>query len=127
MNTQSKPVSLLEQAAQIPQLERGKLSSLREGPAGPYYNHQYRKDGKHVSRYVPRDQVPALQGAIDGFQQFTQLVEQYVDQVVDQTRRQIAGDSKKNPPPRRRRTTALPKTPRSRKSSTTSVPKPPAG
>jgi hypothetical protein len=34
-------------------MERGTLSVIRQGPAGPYYNHQCYEEGRHVSRYVP--------------------------------------------------------------------------
>jgi hypothetical protein len=77
-------------------LERGKLSILREGPEGPFYNHQFPQDGKYVTRYVPRDQVPAVQQAIDGYKEFDQLVERYVDEMVQKTRAEIAAGSKKN-------------------------------
>ena len=99
MKTESFPPTFLQQAAQIPQMERGKLSVIREGPDGPYFNHQVRKDGKNVSRYVPRDQVPAVQAALDGYQKFQGLVDQHVDQIVDQTRREIASGSKKSRAP----------------------------
>lgn len=102
MNTPADPQILLQQAARIAHLERGKLSILRESPTGPFYNHQCRENGKNVSRYVPRDQVQAVQEAIDGYAQFQKLVEQYVDEVVAKTRTEIAADSKKSlsPPPR---------------------------
>ena len=87
--------SLLQQAAQIPQLERGSLSVIRQGPDGPYFNHQCRQDGKSVSRYVPRDQAPAVEAAIAGYGQFQQLIDEYVDQKVSETRAEIAADSKK--------------------------------
>lgn len=96
MNPKPSLQSILQQAAQIPRLERGKLSILREGPDGPYYNHQSRQGGKNVSRYIPREQVPAVQEAIDGYAKFTGLIDQYVDELVDQTRKEIAADSKKN-------------------------------
>ena len=95
MKPKSSPQHLLEQAAQIQRMERGKLSILREGPEGPYFNHQCRQDGKNVSRYVPRDQVQATQEAIDGYNQFTQLIEEYVDLSVAKTRAEIAARSKK--------------------------------
>lgn len=94
--TKSNPQVLLQQAAQIARLERGKLSIIREGPNGPFYNHQYRQDGKNLTRYVPRDQVPAVQKAIDSYAQFQKLVQQYVDEVVAATRVEIAAGSKKN-------------------------------
>ena len=90
------PQSLLQKVAEIPQMERGSLSIIRQGPDGPYYNHQCREDGKQVSRYVPRDQVEAVQRAIDGYQEFKQHVENYVDAAVTRTRAEIAAGSKKN-------------------------------
>lgn len=98
------PQSLLQEAAQIKRMERGKLSILREGPSGPFYNHQSRVEGKNVSRYVPRDQVPAVQEAIEGYALFQKLIDQYVDQTVERTRAQIAAEagSKKNRTPSRR-------------------------
>jgi hypothetical protein len=102
MTTKPSAPELLQQAAQIPQLERGKLSIIRQGPEGPYYNHQYRKDGKYVTRYVSREQAPAVQSAIDGFKKFDQLIEQYVDQAVEKTRAEIAAGSSKKKKRRRR-------------------------
>ena len=96
MNAKSDAKILLQQAAQISQLERGKLSIIRQGPTGPFYNHQSRQGGKNVSRYIPREQAPAVQEAIDGYARFQALIEQYVDQVVQRTRAEIAAASKKN-------------------------------
>lgn len=99
MNDQNSPQSLLEQMAQIPQLERGKLCVVRQGPDGPYYNHQTWENGKNVSRYVPRDQVPAVQNAIDGFHRFQELSDQYVEVMIEKTRAEIGGVKKKKPRP----------------------------
>lgn len=90
MNTKSNPQSLFQQAARIPRLERGKLSIMREGAEGPFYNHQCREGGRNVSRYIPRDQAPAVQEAIDGYAKFQALIGEYVDQIVDRTREEIA-------------------------------------
>ena len=111
MKSKTSPQSLLQQAAQIPHLERGKLSIIRQGPNGPYYNHQERKDGQNVSRYIPPAQIPAVQNAIDGYQNFHQLIEQYVDEVVQMTRADIAGFKKKS----RRQKSSSPKTPKSKR------------
>ena len=105
---------LLQQAAQIAHLERGSLSIIRQGPDGPYFNHQCRQDGKNVSRYVPRDQVPAVQAALDGYQQFQQCIAAYVDQKVAQTRALIAADSKKKSRPDSRPPLRSPRKPRSK-------------
>jgi hypothetical protein len=96
MTLKSSPASLMAQAAQIPHLERGKLSIIRQGPNGPYYNHQFPQDGKYVTRYVPRDQAAAVQQAIDGCKEFDRLMERYVDEMVQKTRTEIAAGSKKN-------------------------------
>jgi hypothetical protein len=51
MTNQITPQSLLQQIAQIPHMERGKLCVLRDGPQGPYYNHQTWEKGKNIARY----------------------------------------------------------------------------
>jgi hypothetical protein len=100
MNPPITPQSLLHQIAQIKHMERGKLCLLRQGPDGPYYNHQTWDKGKNVSRYVPREQVPAVQEAIAGYAQFQKLVQEYVQLMVQRTRaEQAAGLKKKNPRP----------------------------
>ena len=98
MNTKINPQSLLHQIAQIQHMERGKLCVLREGPNGPYFNHQTWEDGKNVSRYVPPDQVQALQDAIAGYQQFQSLTQQYAQFIVDKTRIERQAGSKKKTP-----------------------------
>lgn len=82
-------------------MERGKLSIIREGPSGPFYKIQAREDGKNVTRYVPRDQVPATEEAIEGYQKFQTLTEQYAQLKIQETRAAIAARSKKKnrPPP----------------------------
>lgn len=95
MNDSISPQSLLEQAGQIPHLERGKLCVLRDGPNGPYYNCQAWENGKNVSRYVPAEQVTAVQEAIAGYGRFQQLIGQFVEQKVQSTRAEIAAGVKK--------------------------------
>jgi len=96
MNTSITPESMLQQMAQIQPLERGKLCIFRQGSNGPYYNHQTWEHGENVSRYVPQDQVPALQQALAGYAQFQHLLEQYV-QLMEQRSRaaRVAGAKKK--------------------------------
>jgi len=101
MNQSISPQTLLQQIAQLQHLERGKLCIIRQGPNGPYYNHQTWENGKNVSRYVPADQVPALRQAIAGYQQFQSLVEQYVQLMVQKSRAERAAGSKKKTPPLR--------------------------
>ncbi len=92
-------------------MDRGVISVMRQGPKGAYYNHQCHEQGRNVSRYVPREQVPALQEAIEGHHRFGQLMEQYAQLMVDKTRAErMAGLKKKRPRPSS-------SSPRTRKSS----------
>ena len=95
MNSKSTPKSLLNDIAQIQHLDRGTVSVLRQGPQGPYYNHQCYENGRNVSRYVPPEQVPELQAAIDGYRQVQELMAKYVQLMVEKTRAQRAAGAKK--------------------------------
>lgn len=86
MTTASTSKLILKQIAQIQHMERGKLCRIRTGPSGPYYNHQTWEQGHNVVRYVPRDQVPALQAAITGYQDYLKLTQTYADLIIAQTR-----------------------------------------
>lgn len=66
-------------------MERGKLCRMG---GRPHYNHQTWRDGRNVVRYVPASQADFLREAIDGYQQFIKLAEQYADEVIKQTRRE---------------------------------------
>ena len=108
MEPKLTPESLLQQIAQIHHLERGTVSILRQGPQGPYYNHQCYENGRNVSRYVPPEQVPELQAAIDGYHQVQELMAQYVQLMVERTRAERAAGAKKKGLPRPE--SSLPKT-----------------
>ena len=96
---QPTPESLLHQIAQIQRLDRGFLSIIRQGPNGPYYNHQCYEGGRKVTRYVAAEELPALQEAIQAYRRFQELVDQYVALVVERTRAERkAGFKKKTPP-----------------------------
>lgn len=82
-------------------MERGKLSVIRQGPSGPFYKIQAREDGKNLTRYVPRDEVPATEEAIEGYKRFQQLTEQYAQLKIQETRAALAAGSKKKPQARR--------------------------
>jgi len=103
MSTKPTPESILRQIAQIHRMDHGTVSVIRQGPHGPYYNHQRYEDGRNVSRYVPTEQVPELKQAIEGYRRFQELVKQYVQLRVEQTRAERQAGSKKrarspNPP-----------------------------
>jgi len=112
MNAKPIPQSLLHDIAQIQPVERGTVSVLRQGPQGPYYNHQCYENGRNVSRYVPPEQVPDLKAAIDHYHQVQALMAQYLQLMVEKTRAErAAGAKKKTPRPNS-------SWPRSRKSNT---------
>ena len=99
MNPKSTSESILQDIAQIQRLDRGTLNVIRQGPDGPYYNHQCYEDGRNVSRYVPSPQVAELKEAIEGYRRFQKLVEQYVEIMVEKTRAERQAGLKKDPTP----------------------------
>jgi len=92
-------------------MERGKLSVIRESSSGPFYKLQAREHGKNRTRYVPRDQVKAVQEAVAGYQLYQSLTGEYAQQVIQRTRESISGRSKK------KRTHRSLSSPKARKSS----------
>ena len=86
---------LLQQIAQIQHMEPGKLCVLRQGPNGPYYNLQWREQGKAFSRYVPAEQVEVLAQHTANYQTFQNLVGQYAQLVIQRTRAERAAGFKK--------------------------------
>lgn len=100
MNTSTKQ-HLLQQIAAIPAMERGKLSAYsfkeRSGHSGPYYKLQSWQEGKNLTRYVPADELTAVQAALDGYARYEELTRQYAELVIAETRQNIAGAKKRNP------------------------------
>jgi isocitrate/isopropylmalate dehydrogenase len=98
MNNPLSTHELLQQIADIQRMEPGKLCVIREGPEGPYYNLQCRENGKTLTVYVPRDQAEQVAMHTANHQKFQELVNQYAQQIIDQTRAErLAGVKKKNP------------------------------
>ncbi len=108
---QLNTTQILQQITQIQHMEPGKLCVMRQGPQGPYYNLQWREQGRSVSRYVPRDQVKQVAAHTANYQTFQGLVAQYAQQIIERTRVERAAGLKKK--------TSLPKStwPKTRKSS----------
>lgn len=111
MNTKPTPESILQDIAQIQRLDRGTVSVIRQGPEGAYYNHQCYENGRNVSRYLPGEQVAEVKEAIAGYQRFRQLIDQYVELMVEKTRAERQAGLKKKT---QRRNSSWPRT---RKSS----------
>lgn len=97
MTTPITPQSLIEQILQIPQMEHGSLSVIRQGPNGPYFNLNSWENGRNRCRYLPQDKLPAVQQAIAGYQQYQQLTQQYAQQVIEKTRADLGIGVKKKP------------------------------
>jgi len=91
----AQTTQLLQQIAQIQHMEPGKLCVLRQGPNGPYYNLQWREQGKALSRYVPADQVEGLAQDTANYQRFQNLVDQYAQLIIERTRAERAAGLKK--------------------------------
>jgi hypothetical protein len=76
---------LLERMVEIERMERGKLCRMT---GRPHYNHQTWRNGRNEVRYVPASEAAALQQAIESYQLFIKLTEQYADEVIRLTRRE---------------------------------------
>ena len=89
---------ILQQIAAISDMERGKLStySFKDRPnAVCYHKLQHWQDGKNQTRYVPAEELPAVQSALEGYSQYQRLTGQYADLVIQETRQKTAGLKKK--------------------------------
>ncbi len=92
---------ILQQISQIQHMEPGKLCVMRQGPNGPYYNLQWREQGKAISRYVPNEQIDLVAEHTANYQTFQGLVSQYAQLIVERTRAErAAGFKKKTSPPK---------------------------
>lgn len=100
------PADLLNQIAQIQFMERGRLSThlgshARSADAAHHGKLQCWENGKNVTRHVRSEQVPLVEEALAGYARFQQLVEQYAQLIIEQTRSQLASVGvKKKPGPR---------------------------
>lgn len=95
---------LLQEMAAIERMERGRLCPFKnpkraaDANAPVYYKHQAWHAGKNHTCYVPADKASEVQEAIEGYQRFRKLAEDFAQLTIDQTREQLAMEdhSKKN-------------------------------
>jgi len=118
MTTPLTPQSLIKQILQIQRMEHGSLCIIRQGPNGPYYNLNSWENGKNSCRYLPQDKVPEVQQAIEGYQKYQQLTEQYAQQIIEQTRGELNLGVKKKPRPNSQSSRPKSASPKTRKSNT---------
>ena len=110
MTNQQEREHILQQMNTLTRMERGKLCRQSRGPGTtPFFKLQCWQRGKNHTRYVPADEVPALQEALANHQRFQDLAEAFVTLTVAQTRQEAATDRKKNSPRSRPSATAKPK------------------
>lgn len=94
-NTTSSQI--LEQIAGIQRMEPGKLCVIRTGPQRTYYNLQCRENGRTATRYIPQDQIETVAKNTANYQTFTDLVEEYAQGIIKETRQErMDGSKKKN-------------------------------
>ena len=94
MKATPKAKQLLEKMAQINRMERGKVCQLK---GREHFNHQTWQNGRNEVRYVPRERVDDLRGAIDGYARFMALAEKYADEMIRLTRLEQNSKSPKQP------------------------------
>jgi hypothetical protein len=87
MKQTRKTQRLLERMAGIERMERGKICPMT---GRPHYNHQTWQDGRNAVRYVRAEEVASLQEAIEGYNLFCKLAEEYVDEIIRRTREERA-------------------------------------
>jgi hypothetical protein len=103
MNVSQRRMELLKRMSQIQRMEKGRLTAeyreaVRDGKTvrlGPYYKHQFWEDGRNISRRVPEKDVESLREAVEGFQQFEAMAQEFSRLTVEETRRATQPDSKK--------------------------------
>lgn len=98
MDNKNTPEAILQEIASIEHMERGKLSIIRQSASGAFYNLQHRENGRNVTEYIPRDEVPIVQEHVEAFRECENLFEQYVALVSQKSREERkAGVKKKGP------------------------------
>lgn len=92
--TTKKIHPLLKRMGLIERMERGKVCRMT---GRSQYNHQTWQDGHNVVRYVPAEQVVALQEAINGYGLFMELAQQYAEKIIQRTRSELSSTQKPLP------------------------------
>ncbi len=85
MKGSSRAQRLLARMAAIERMERGKLCRMS---GRPNHNLQAWRNGRNEVRYVRQEEVDTVQEAIDGYNLFMKLADQYADATIQQTRRE---------------------------------------
>ena len=103
---QKRRKQILTEMAQIEQMEKGSFTAeyrqtVREGKTvqlGPYYKHQLWENGRNLSRRVPAREAGALQQAVEGYQRYQALSEEYAEITIQMTRKGTGSPHAKKKP-----------------------------
>jgi len=87
---------LLEKKGRLTEEYREKHKDGKTVRLGPYYKHQQWKDGCNVSRRISVDEAEELREQINGYHQFQELAEEFVDVTIEMSQTN-AGEIKKKP------------------------------
>jgi hypothetical protein len=97
MTTHQRRQEILQEMNTITRMERGKLCTQSRGPGTPaFHKLQCWHEGKNHTRYVPAQEVPALQEALAGHEQFQRLAQEFADLTIAMTRQESAEYKKKS-------------------------------
>jgi hypothetical protein len=96
MTTQQRRQEILQEMNAITRMERGKLCTQSHGAGAPaFHKLQCWHAGKNHTRYVPAQEVAALQEALAGHEHFQRLAQEFADLTIAKTRQESA-ECKKN-------------------------------
>lgn len=88
---------ILQEMNAITRMERGKLCVQQPvSGAAPFHKLQSWHKGRNQTRYVPAQEVSAIQEALAGHERFQRLAEEFVDLTVAATQKEQEADRKKN-------------------------------
>ncbi|MEI6351554.1 MAG: DUF6788 family protein [Verrucomicrobiota bacterium] len=113
-----RKTQILREMAEIDQMQRGRLSEQffvdkrggSEVTRGPYYSIQRWCGGKNICERVSAKDVPSVHGAIEGYERFEKLAQEFVEITEQMTRKSIQNqDAKKNATKSAKRSSKKPK------------------
>lgn len=96
MTTLQRRQEILQEMNAITRMERGKLCTQSRGAGAPaFHKLQCWHEGKNHTRYVPAQEVAALQEALAGHERFQRLAQEFADLTIAMTRHESV-ECKKN-------------------------------
>jgi hypothetical protein len=113
-----RKTQILHEMAEIDQMQRGRLSEQffldkrggSEVTRGPYFILQRWCGGKNICERVPAKDVPSVNSAIEGYERFEKLAQEFVEITEQMTRKSGQNqDAKKNRTKSAKRTSKRPK------------------